>query len=137
MTPQQELFGAVCELLGWDFNALTPTAKTRIGKVVKELREAGATREQVLFARDAWDRMWGGRDDTPTLTDTALMAWWPEIAKRWEARQRALEARARAQQEEQRLEEDALPREQNRAHWHQMMSTLGVTSATLLKDIEA
>lgn len=138
MTKQQDLFQAVCDLLGWSTSNLTPTVRSRVGKVAKELGEAGATTEEILWAREAWGRMWGSGEDQPTLTDTALISWWPEIHRRFEARQRTKERSSETKRFAVKLPDDhveledgrvvkALPIEENRRRWQEMVSSLGTT----------
>lgn len=97
---QAEAFGAVCEALGWRPEDVTGSARARIGKVAKELREVGATIDMIEYAPIAWQRMWANSTDQVTLTDTAITAWWPEIRRRYEQhenrRARQAEAAARA-----------------------------------------
>lgn len=137
MTPQQEIFGAVCEALGWDFNTLTKTAKGRVGKVAAELVEVGATPEQILYAPKAWARMWGSGPDQPTLTDTAITAHWPAIVQQWERHQRAVESAERARLEEAAEAYDAAQEEEefteeertaNLARVNDLMSKVGLKS---------
>lgn len=146
MSKQQDLFQAVCDLLGWSTSSLTPTVRSRVGKVAKELGEAGATPEEILWAREAWRRMWGSGEDQPTLTDTALISWWPEIHRRYEARQRAREQAQEAKGFAVKLPDDhvlledgrivkALPIEENRRRWQEMMKGLSTSTSSLLKEI--
>jgi hypothetical protein len=130
---QQLMFQAVCDLFGWEMSTLTPTARTRIGKVAKELRAAGATTEMVAWSPKAWDRMWG--DDVPTLTDTALAAHWPEIAKRWNRHERAIRTeRARAALET--IDTEPLPVDENRRRWRAMIAAAGKRSyGEILRDV--
>lgn len=133
-TEQQEMFEAICRVFGWRTNELTPTARTRIGKVAKELREAGATPAMVAWSPQAWDRMWG--DDVPTLTDTALAAHWPEIAKRWRRREASL-ARRRSEDELLAVDEaELLPLEENRRRLRALIAGLGKSKLRdLLRDV--
>lgn len=144
MTKQQEIFQAVCDLFEWDPKSLTKTAASRIGKVASELAGAGATPDEILWAREAWGRMWGRGEDQPTLTDTALISWWPEIHRRYTAKQRAKEAATKPFQvklPDDHVELDdgrvvkALPIEENRARWVAMMRDLSASPSTLLKEI--
>lgn len=142
MTKQQEIFQAVCDLFEWDHKSLTKTAASRIGKVASELSQAGATPEEILWAREAWGRMWG-QGDQPTLTDTALTSWWPEIHRRYTAKQRftaAVNKPFQVKLPDDHVELDdgrvvkALPVEENRRRWAEMMRQIGTSQAGLLKD---
>lgn len=123
---QQEAFGAVCEALGWDPIYLTASARSRVGRVAKELVEVGATVEQILYVPDAWRRIWGDGIDSPTLTDTAIVSWWPALMQQW------LEKERRRQRNEAALldailaskeeADNALPVEENRRRWRELMA---------------
>lgn len=140
MSKQQDLFQAVCDLFEWDHTKLTKTASSRIGKVASELSQAGATVEEILWAGEAWSRMWGRGEDQPTLTDTALTAWWPEIHRRYQARQRALQQAQEQKGFAVKLPDDhvlidlddgttkvvkALSVEENRQRWRDMIAAIG------------
>jgi len=120
MTVQQEMFQAICDVFGWDPALATKSAKTRIGKVGRELREVGATPEQVRSAREVLDEMF----EHTTYGPEAIALWWQEIVNRYQAkerRQRRLEE-AREEYPEPTPEELAA----NRRRWKEMVESLGL-----------
>lgn len=121
MTAQQRMFQAICDALGWDSATVTKTVASRIGKVASELNAVGATEEQVRAVPQLWSRIWGTGADQPTLTDTAIPAWWPAMMVEWKKLERAERQRLEEQAEEIEMIEDALPLEENRRRWREMM----------------
>lgn len=141
---QADAFEAVCDALGWDYRALTATSKAVVGKVAKELREAGASADEIRYVPTAWNRLWG-EQDTPTLTATAIAAHWPAMHSIWESHLRAKASAAEQRAREQRelegfveiLDDDGNPRyveplplETNRELWRRYIS-----GKKLLRDI--
>lgn len=124
-TEQQALFQAVCDALGWDTRYVTRTVATRVGKVCSELKEIGATPEQVLAVPKLWGLIWGKGSDQPTLTDTAIISWWPAMMVEWERLERAKVRALEEAVEELELDDDALPVEENRRRWAEMMAGRG------------
>jgi len=124
-TAQQALFQAVCDALGWDTRYVTKTVATRIGKVCSELKAIDATPEQVQMVPKLWDRIWGAGNDIPTLTDTAMISWWPALMGEWEKMERAKTRALEQAVEEMELDDDALPVEENRRRWAEMMAGRG------------
>ena len=123
-TPVQLMFEAICDVFGWDPAVLPKSAKTRVGKVGRELREVGATPDMVRFSRGVLDEQFGL--DTKYGPE-AIALWWGEIEKRWHQRQRAL--RRRETEHEELHDGPPTPEEleANRQRWRQMMSDLGQT----------
>ena len=119
---QKEAYGEILNLFGW--TVVTGTARGRIGKVAKELVEAGATPEMIQWAPRAWKLMWGDQSP-PTLTDTALASHWPEIHRLWDQKETARQRREQREQEEkarqERIDMEALPIEENRRRWKALM----------------
>lgn len=70
------LFEAVVEVCGQDARRLTSSERGRINKALKDLREVGATPEQVRKAASRWTTTY----PSARLTPTAIAANWTTIA---------------------------------------------------------
>lgn len=69
-TPQQEMFGAICEALGVDYHIISKETTGQIAQVSKILRRAEYTVEDVrLFMVDIWfkDWRWTKHQQYPTI----------------------------------------------------------------------
>jgi hypothetical protein len=104
---EDPMFEAICEAFGWSTKDVPKTSRSAIGKVGAEIAAAGGTPEMVRFASRAWSRMWG--DDVPTFTPTAMLKWWPEIARRFRSAQKVA---VRRREEAQEPPPVFLPREE-------------------------
>ena len=62
----------VCHL---DDNALTSSARGALNKALTELREVGATPDQVRYCKDRWREKWPNGE----LTPLALAKHWPML----------------------------------------------------------
>jgi hypothetical protein len=90
LTPQQELFAAVCEALGWDYNIVAHKDKQKVAEAVTFLDKASYTTEDVRrFMLEIWfhDWRWEQHQQRPTLNQLRqeigkLRAVLPENAKR-------------------------------------------------------
>ena len=69
------LFEAVCEVTDTDWHSLTESARKRLNRVVKELRQLSATPDDVRGR----SRRYHERYPDATLTDTALSKWWATL----------------------------------------------------------
>lgn len=128
------MFEAICDVFEWDPAVLPKSAKTRVGKVGRELREVGATPDMVRFSRSVLDRQFG--PDT-TYGPEAISLWWGEVEKQWRRRQRL--ARARAREKPQADLAPLTPQElaENRRRFRQMLDDLGIEKGgELLADVE-
>lgn len=70
LTPQQEMFGAICEAVGWDYRVIGEDDTKLIAKTGKILREAGYTAEDIRsFVIDIWfkDWRWTKHQQYPTI----------------------------------------------------------------------
>lgn len=69
------IFDALANACGWDIKTLTRTARGQLNKSVKELREAGATPQQIEGKAKAYRKQWPNM----TLTPTALIKHWAAL----------------------------------------------------------
>lgn len=70
-TPQQEMFGAVCEAIGWDYKVITDRNKAQVAQAVGILRKANYTVDDIRrFMVEIWfnDFRWKDKNSFPTLT---------------------------------------------------------------------
>ena len=74
---RDELFEALAYVCGWDYRDVTRTARGRLNSALAELREVGATPEDVLNCARAYREMYQGA----TLTPQALTANWPDLKR--------------------------------------------------------
>jgi hypothetical protein len=75
-TPNRDLlFEAVAEACGIRLDALTRSARGQLNAATKELRDIGATPEQVAGKAKAWRKQYEGA----TLTPTALTKHWAAL----------------------------------------------------------
>lgn len=71
LTPQQEMYGAICEALGWDYHVITDRNKVQVAQTVKILTGNGYTVDDIRrFMVEIWfkDWRWEKRQSYPTLT---------------------------------------------------------------------
>lgn len=69
-TPQQEMFGAVCEAIGWDYKTLSKDDKGQIAQAVGILQNANYSADDIRhFITDFWfkDWRWTKEGKPPTL----------------------------------------------------------------------
>lgn len=69
-TPQQEMFGAVCEAIGWDYNTLGKEDKGQVAQAVGILKKANYTVDDIRrFMVEVWfnDWRWKDKSQFPTL----------------------------------------------------------------------
>lgn len=132
MATQAEVFEAVCRLLEWRIDVLTKTERLRIGRVAKELREAGATVEILDFGACVSGPMFMRMRERGTVPKAEnVLDCWSEIDRRWQARQRSLAALAKVAESPASMEEP-LPIEENRRRWREMAKRY---SGELVKDV--
>lgn len=69
-TPQQELFGAVCEAIGWDYKTLSEKDTGQVAQAVGILKKANYTVDDIRrFMVEVWfkDWRWEKHQQRPTL----------------------------------------------------------------------
>lgn len=69
-TPQQEMFGAICEALGWDYKTLAEKDRVRVAQACGILRKANYTVDDIRrFMVEIWfhDWRWEKKQQHPTL----------------------------------------------------------------------
>jgi hypothetical protein len=69
-TQQQEMFGAVCEAIGWDYNTLSKDDKGQVAQAVGIFQKAQYTVDDIRsFMADVWfnDWRWKDKSQLPTL----------------------------------------------------------------------
>lgn len=69
-TPQQEMFGAICEAIGWDYNTLSKGDRGQVAQAVGILVKANYTVDDIRrFMTDFWFKDWRWEKDgkPPTL----------------------------------------------------------------------
>jgi biotin operon repressor len=76
------LFEALCEAGGHRLDGLTAVERGRINKAAKELREAGATPDDVQVAAQAWVRLY----PNTTVTVMALATHWSRLMEQRRSR---------------------------------------------------
>lgn len=70
-TPQQEMFGAVCESVGWDYKTITDKDKGQVAQTVGVLIKADYTVDDIRrFITEIWfkDWRWQKNQQYPTLS---------------------------------------------------------------------
>lgn len=70
LTPQQRIFGKVCEIIGWDYRAIDERSKLMVAQTTKILIEAEYTLEDLSrFWPEIWvhDWRWTEKHSYPTL----------------------------------------------------------------------
>jgi hypothetical protein len=70
VTPQQELFGAICEAVGWDYKTLSKDDKGQVAQLCGILGKANYTIDDIRhFMTDIWfkDWRWVKEQQHPTL----------------------------------------------------------------------
>jgi hypothetical protein len=70
-TPQQEMFGAICEAIGWDHHVISDKNKGQVAQAVKVLNKAGYTVDDIRrFMMEVWfhDWRWEKKQQYPTLS---------------------------------------------------------------------
>lgn len=70
LTPQQAMYGAICEALGWDYHVIAEKDKVQVAQAVKILTKANYTVEDIgRFMVDIWfhDFRWEKFQQRPTL----------------------------------------------------------------------
>lgn len=73
--PRNPLWDTLTHMFG---PATTRSNETKRGKIVRELKAAGATPEEMLKRGKAWPRHF----DTATLTETALLEHWDRLGRK-------------------------------------------------------
>lgn len=78
--PRDEVWDALATVFG---DPVTRGERALRGKIVRSLKEAGATGREVHRRCDAWDEHWrpDGKGSSPTLTLTALEKHWTALGK--------------------------------------------------------
>jgi hypothetical protein len=69
-TPQQEMFGAICEAIGWDYNTLSKDDKGQVAQAVGVLTKASYGVDDIRrFMMEVWfeDWRWKKENQHPTL----------------------------------------------------------------------
>lgn len=72
LTPQQTMFAAICEAMGWDYRIVGLQDKQPVGELVSDLSKAGYTADDVRrFMVEVWfkDWRWEKRQERPKLKD--------------------------------------------------------------------
>lgn len=72
LTPQQTMFAAICEAMGWDYRIVRREDKQTVGELVSDLSKAGYTTEDVRrYMVEVWfkDWRWEKRQERPKLED--------------------------------------------------------------------
>ena len=90
LTPQQTMFAAICEAMGWDYRIVKRQDKQPVGELVSDLSKAGYTADDIRrFMVEVWfkDWRWEKRQERPRLKDIrqgigALRAVLPEEMSR-------------------------------------------------------
>jgi len=120
VSAQQDMYQALCDVFGWDAERLPRSAKTRVLKVGKELRDVGATPEQVRFARGVLDRRFG---PDRLYGPEAIALWWGEVDKQWRAKEQA----RRKLELVRAVEPEYVPLTvvENRRRWYEMVGRFG------------
>lgn len=70
LTPQQAMYGAICEALGWDYHTITEKDQVRVAQAVKILSKANYTVDDIRrFMLEVWfhDWRWEKYSQRPTL----------------------------------------------------------------------
>lgn len=80
---KDELFEAIAQACGIDIKQLTGTSRGQLNKATKELRDIGATPDQVAGKAQAWRSQY----ENASLTPTALVKHWPSLVSRQQAKQ--------------------------------------------------
>jgi len=80
---KDELFEAVASACGIDIKQLTGTSRGQLNKATKELRDIGATPDQVGDKARAYRTQY----ENATLTPVALVKHWPSLITKKQARQ--------------------------------------------------
>lgn len=80
---KDELFEAVASACGIDIKQLTGTSRGQLNKATKELRDIGATPDQVEGKARAYRTQY----ENATLTPVALVKHWPSLVTKQHARQ--------------------------------------------------
>ena len=83
---KDELFEAVAEACGIRLDALTRSARGQLNAACKELRDIGATPEQVAGKAKAYRKQYDGA----ALTPTALTKHWASLADATEAKRKSI-----------------------------------------------
>jgi hypothetical protein len=82
--------------MGWDVAKLAPSHRSRVGRACRELRDAGATPEEIVHARAAWVSLWRRKGSSePTMTLEALVKWWPSLLAEMTGRRAQVDAASR------------------------------------------
>ena len=81
---KDELFEAIAQACNIDIKQLTGTSRGQLNKATKELRDIGATPDQVAGKAQAWRSQY----ENASLTPTALVKHWPSLVSRQQAKQR-------------------------------------------------
>lgn len=59
LTPQQEMYGAICEALGWDYHVIAEREKVRVAQAVKILHKANYGVDDIRrFMVEVWFKDW-------------------------------------------------------------------------------
>ena len=80
---KDELFEAIAAACGIDIKQLTGTSRGQLNKATKELRDIGATPDQV----DGKAKAYRAQYENASLTPVALVKHWPSLVSRQEAKQ--------------------------------------------------
>lgn len=71
LTPQQEMYGAICEALGWDYHVITERNQVQVAQAVRILSKANYTVEDIRrFMTEIWfnDYRWTEKKSYPALS---------------------------------------------------------------------
>jgi len=75
--PRDELFEALAEVEGADLGSLTRSARGKLNSAAKQLRDIGATADDVRARAATYRRV----HPTWELTSTSLVSWWPSLKR--------------------------------------------------------
>lgn len=73
--PRDEIWDAVCDALGADPTNIAKANRSRYGRVVRDLKENGATPRDIAIRSEVYRRTWPGM----TLTPEALLKHWDQL----------------------------------------------------------
>lgn len=73
-----EVWEGLIEAMGWDRNEITAPMRGVLNRAVRDLKEVGATRAEILRRASVYADRFSGA----SLTPTALVKWWAEMGRK-------------------------------------------------------
>lgn len=73
-----EVWEALIEVMGWNRNEVTAPMRGILNRAVRDLKEVGATREEIMRRAEVYADRFSG----VALTPTALVKWWAECGRK-------------------------------------------------------